>query len=330
MNSNILVGPAPSQSSPERYSHLANTFKAFLRDKCSGTKSPTLNVLEIGAWIGASTCILSLVAGTFIDRGRISPDTRLHVIDPWLPYFDLEKNQALHYAEMNEGASGGTAFRSFEANLSRFGRHDIVAVHKASSRDVLDLFQADTFDFIYIDGSHFYEDVSFDMRSSKRICRPGGIVSGDDLEKIQVPCERQLVEAIRERRDVVDDFHPGVTAAFRENFPLVKDAMKDGFWAVKNGKDGQWSGLMQDPSALSFVTIPPFIPLPIWYAILIKQDDSSKANLVFTNEGIIEIPQTKGPVDFSNKGMNDLRRECPEIVLRKSREDMWRDFLADI
>lgn len=60
----------------------------------------------------------------------------------------------------------------------------------------LDFFQQnkETFDFIYIDGSHNYKDVKIDINNCQRRLKPEGIVSGHDYNSKTVG----VIEAVNE------------------------------------------------------------------------------------------------------------------------------------
>src|ERR1043166_4205331 len=133
-----------------------------------------LQILEIGSWAGASTLTWALglretgVAGT------------VTCVDPWQPYFDTAKEQERHYREMNAAAQSGLIFRLFEHNIRAAGITDVVNVRRGASREILPGLADGSIDIIYIDGSHRFEDVCFDISQAKRLVRTGGIVCGDD------------------------------------------------------------------------------------------------------------------------------------------------------
>jgi SAM-dependent methyltransferase len=48
------------------------------------------------------------------------------------------------------------------------------------SQEQLKLVKCDTFDFVYVDGGHSYDDVKGDIEQIKRVVKPGGVVMFDD------------------------------------------------------------------------------------------------------------------------------------------------------
>jgi hypothetical protein len=112
----------------------------------------------------------------------------------------------------------------------------IATIMKGNSSALLPLFGGGNSDLIYLDGSHYYEEVKLDVQNSKRLVKQSfGIICGDELEKMPNPA---LMASARshKKRDFVDGYHPGVLLAAGEEFESVN--MEDGFWWVYsvNGK----------------------------------------------------------------------------------------------
>ncbi len=119
-------------------------------------------------------------------------------------------------------------------------RGDIYVLRGAASK-LCAFFKPSTFDFIYIDGSHYYADVLEDIRLAKMLIKDGGTICGDDLEV--APSEARLVLARKNlHRDFIrledEDvwFHPGVLLAVHEHFRAVTNHA--GIWSVvRRGED---------------------------------------------------------------------------------------------
>ena len=96
-----------------------------------------------------------------------------------------------------------------------------------------DLFVADNFfDLVLIDGSHYYHDVRRDIEFALRILKPGGIICGDDLERLP-SADLAAVAKHHLDQDLVSypdgsQFHPGVALAVYELLGTVE--MKAGTW----------------------------------------------------------------------------------------------------
>jgi predicted O-methyltransferase YrrM len=120
------------------------------------TKIPE-NVLEIGSFEGRSTCwILE------------NTQARVTCVDTW-------EGSDEHTEEEKSGL-----FDRFEDSIKNY--RDRISIHRGFSGEVLRQFPCDsTFDFIYIDGSHYSKDVLEDAILSWRLLKPGGVIVFDDF-----------------------------------------------------------------------------------------------------------------------------------------------------
>lgn len=191
-----------------------------------------IHVLEIGSWVG-STAISWAEGLKAIERaGGIT------CVDPWLSYFDLSRDRNSVYAEMNDAARSGDAFKLFQHNIAAAGHGDVIDFKRMPSSEIPRVFPASSFDVVFIDGDHRYQAVAADTAAARRVLRSPGIICGDDLE-LQIaaldPEEHRNVLAAdvdsafseRARRG----YHPGVSQAVAEAFPAGVSEWH-GFWAV--------------------------------------------------------------------------------------------------
>lgn len=200
-------------------------------------------ILEVGSWAGASA-----ISWAWAMR-KLELSGRVLCVDPWRPYFDLEKNRADVYAEMNRGAEKDLIYKLFEHNVTTSGFGELIDVIRGESKIVLPGLESERFHLVYVDGSHAFEDVQSDLQEAKRLVRDGGIICGDDLE-LQA-CEinaEELDAAVRTGQDFIESssgpsYHPGVTAAVKLAFGEV--TVMDGFWAARRcGRD--WMPIVVD------------------------------------------------------------------------------------
>ena len=120
------------------------------------TKIPE-NILEIGSFEGRSTCWLL-------------ENTKAHItcVDTW-------EGSDEHTPEHKDGL-----FERFRENIEPY--KDRVTVRRGFSGEVLRKFECKpTFDFIYIDGSHYSKDVLEDAILAWRLIQPGGVIIFDDF-----------------------------------------------------------------------------------------------------------------------------------------------------
>ena len=214
------------QSPPVRYALVAALAKFALAGKTA------VRVLEVGAWAGAS----AITVGSAIQELGVS-SCEIVCVDQWGKYFGKE-DIGLHYKVMDAAAMTGEIQGLFTHNIRVCGLEGMIQVLKADSRQALPQLDSESFDMVYIDGSHKKNDVLYDLLQAKRLVRSGGVICGDDLELriSQVDLETHR-SALAKDVDFVTDpqsgagYHPGVTDAIAEVFNDVWH--EHGFWCVE-------------------------------------------------------------------------------------------------
>lgn len=221
------IAPPINQAAPWRIAGMKKVISEF---------NKPINALEIGTWYGEGS--------TRIWLDSLQEKSSITLIDYWKPYcsdrdyaddaFDYKKmDDMTHEAYLNtiKVVREYESKKDLEINLIR-----------GSSKTYLKNFDDETFDFIYIDGSHHYDSVKSDIVQAKRIVKKDfGIICGDDYEND--PTE-QILELARANKDVdflkhpgINHFHPGPLLAIYEEFKgeVNRD---DGFWwiYVRDGK----------------------------------------------------------------------------------------------
>jgi hypothetical protein len=122
-----------------------------------------LRLLEIGSYEGGSS--------TFYIRYMLThPESTLTCIDPWSP-------------DLRNGLNSSLVFETFQHNIALTGRSDRVRVMRKDSMLALAslVVQGETFDFIYVDGSHMLPDVIADISLSWKLLAVGGVMALDDV-----------------------------------------------------------------------------------------------------------------------------------------------------
>jgi predicted O-methyltransferase YrrM len=154
------------------------------------TETP-VKALEIGAFDGVS-------AGMMLDLLFPHVASEVHAVDPYLP--DPTTPQ------VNAGVR-----QVFEDNRLTGGHADQIKLYEGISGEVLAWMLAgdgfwESFDFIYVDGSHAAKDVFIDAALSWNLLKPGGVIGFDDYEwgNPAFPHKRPQL-AIRAFEDVFGD-----------------------------------------------------------------------------------------------------------------------------
>ena len=114
-----------------------------------------------------------------------------------------------------------------------------INIIKSSSRFMSSL-KKNSYDLIYIDASHFYDDVSKDIANAKKLATKNfAIICGDDCElptsKENYKIAKTLVKNKKDQYKINGKiFHPGVYVAVHDQLKNV--VIKNGFWysVVKN------------------------------------------------------------------------------------------------
>lgn len=120
-------------------------------------------MIEIGSHMGESTM---LFASTQLF-------SEIHAIEPFNG--KEEFNELFDY-------SWDYIEKEFQKNI-RYHK-DIINLHKGFSWELVDKFEDNSIDFIYIDGQHTYDDVARDLNLYLPKLKQGGIVAGHDYHEV--------------------------------------------------------------------------------------------------------------------------------------------------
>jgi predicted O-methyltransferase YrrM len=107
---------------------------------------------------------------------------------------------------MNEdyGYEWDTVKQEFEINLRYF---DNITLHEDYSYNVVDEFEDNSFDFIYIDASHTYEDTKKDIELYLPKVKKGGIIGGHDYQQDEFPgVKKSVLELVGKPDEVFRDY----------------------------------------------------------------------------------------------------------------------------
>ena len=125
---------------------------------------PEVNVLEIGSWEGRSTCWL-------LDNILTHESAKITCVDTW--------QGGVEHQNMNGNVLLLCQSR-FDVNVFLTGHSQKVTKKVGFSSDVMRMLPVNSYDFIYVDGSHDAEDVLVDAILAWGLLKVGGLVIFDD------------------------------------------------------------------------------------------------------------------------------------------------------
>lgn len=124
----------------------------------------------VGIEIGSETGITS---EHLLDNKE---DLILHCVDPFLPYIDKSVSGA-HFPEHD------SLYQNFIDRMKLYEPRMIL--HRMTSDEALEKFEDNTYDFIFIDGLHEYDQVKKDIENYYPKIKNGGVFSGHDYEYVE-------------------------------------------------------------------------------------------------------------------------------------------------
>jgi SAM-dependent methyltransferase len=215
---------------------MASTVKKALIDR------PSVSILEVGSWIGASTLLWAEAVKRYAsDAGRA--ESSIECVDSWLPILSSEELDKPHYARFAAVGRSGLAYKLYRHNAAlETERYGVPISHrKGRSDELLCEIESESKDIAFIDAGHYHDDVAHDVEEAKRIVKVGGYICGDDYNLRYDDIDVAAAWENRNRDVAVDPatgghFHPGVTLAVGTAFENVSAA--NGFWIVRKTENG--------------------------------------------------------------------------------------------
>lgn len=195
------------------------------------------NILEVGSWAGGSTITFAEAIKKYNGgRGKVI------AVDAWQSFHGDEHIEKSSHAVMEKALKEGKIFDLFLHNINSADIANMVEVRRGWSKDVLPTLKPESFDLIFIDGSHFYKDVLLDLQNSTPLLKNLGVICGDDLELQFNEVDQERLVEHKDNDTFLDPklglkYHPGVTLAVHEFFSEPVSTWK-GFWAMRKTSQG--------------------------------------------------------------------------------------------
>jgi tetratricopeptide (TPR) repeat protein len=233
-----------------------------------------IRILEIGSFMGGSMLTWANAIAHLSDRaGHIT------CVDPW-----HEEEESAYDPASGGAIANGIAYRLF-LNSKRFVSPRVhVEERPGTSQMVLPGLNRSSFDIVYIDGSHLYADVKYDIEQARSLVCDGGFICGDDLEIQMQDLDRTFCLKNAEVDYIADpltgrDYHPGVSLAVSDVFGPV--SVYRGFWIMQK-KQGSFGPV----TLKGFGLLPQHWPLEFQHraAEIVQADGYLKIKDISTTE----------------------------------------------
>ena len=155
-------------------------------------KDKNTTMIEIGSYMGESTMLFA--SSQIFDK-----------------IYTIEPHEGHEIFNENHGYSWELVKQQFEINTRYFDNISLISDY---SYNVVDTFEDNSIDFIYIDANHLYESVKQDLTLYYPKVKPGGYIGGHDYQK---------------------DW-PGVVTAIHEIIGYPEKVFDDGSWIKQKPK----------------------------------------------------------------------------------------------
>ena len=215
-------------------------------------------IVELGSWMGGSTVMLA--------AGSLSgPKAKVYAVDS----FAIVGENFLEYALRIVG-KGPDYFAKFQSNMQRAGVESLIEPIRSLTVPAAKDWSHPPIDLLFIDASHYYEDVARDFAAWAIHCAAGSCCVFHDYERVGMPGVKKFVDKAIARgllTDVkfVDSIAYGTitTSDPRAIENALKNRVSDLFRIEKNrdcwnhfSKTHGWMALAADDRRLA-----------LWYAL---------------------------------------------------------------
>lgn len=170
---NKLINNTFEETEPSQYQTIYGyfSFQEIYKHICH--KFPNGRGVEVGTWLGKSACYMAeLIKGNGYNLKFYGVDTFLGEINA-VDQQDIVKKE------------GGSIYKKFLENMRDAKVLDFVTPLQMTSEFASALFEDESLDFVFIDSSHEYNDVLFDLTIWYPKIKKSGIIAGHDYLPFQ-------------------------------------------------------------------------------------------------------------------------------------------------
>lgn len=106
---------------------------------------------------------------------------QLHLIDPWEFVDDPLYSEAPYGSRNVDGQNMmDEKYNSVKKRFAHLINKNHVVIHRCLSENIYNTFEDNYFDWIYVDGNHFYDFIKKDLTLYYSKVKTGGFIAGDD------------------------------------------------------------------------------------------------------------------------------------------------------
>jgi predicted O-methyltransferase YrrM len=153
-------------------------------------------ILEIGSYRGRSAAAFGFAIK--------NTSKKLYCLDIWRNYNTQDDNP--RKGDLVQDPLELTDLAVFEDFLKKtelFG--DSICHLRGKNSDFKDIFAEDSFNMVFIDGAHDYDNVCFDIDTALMILKPGSIICGHDYHSAGIGVKKAVNEKIFDNPEIKSD-----------------------------------------------------------------------------------------------------------------------------
>lgn len=235
---------ASKQGKSIRHFYMQELVKHYCNSQSNLTH---INIVEIGSWAGGSAITWAEAISKYNnDKGKV------FCIDPWEDYFSiLDKYSSSWIIQtMIKSTKNNKIFKLFIHNIINSKYSKNISILKGKSNEMFCFLKPESFDIIFIDGSHSYIVALADIGHYTSLVKENGIICGDDLELQYSKIDIKKAQDLKSTFDTTIDpktnkkYHPGVTVAVHDFFNQ-EVSVWEGFWAMQK-KNSEWKPIIMN------------------------------------------------------------------------------------